>query len=297
MWWMWNICQHVLRQITCWAVGLLAVDQAVISAVSCVQGSSQGKCLKSCHPPPPLYSFKLDSICFKAKILYFTDGVQCRYIMHCRKTNFTRWVSQNDDDDKRRHIKLLKNKMLPVVGMESSSLALRSRCLSDCAILTQSKEFRFCLWLWHHPYTFKGVRFWLWLWLHERRRRGNFIYTSQKHRRMCPPISRPESPGIWRLLGRDRWLFSVGWRPGWVAGPPKMQHFCEVFCARDMSRPCGRDPLCPYIFLHLESNTFGCHLLYNNGFGKTPVCNLLQYISSFLLSWGWAGGSTSLTSL
>lgn len=95
--------------------------------------------------PPPLYSFKLDSICFKAKILYFTDGVQCRYIMHCRKTNFTRWVSQNDDDDKRRHIKLLKNKMLPVVGMESSSLALRSRCLSDCAILTQSKEFRFCL--------------------------------------------------------------------------------------------------------------------------------------------------------
>lgn len=61
-----------------------------------------------------------DSVFLKRSFLCLTGGVLRTSKMHCRKANFTQWVSQSDAD-KRRHVKRLKKEMIPVVvGSEPS---------------------------------------------------------------------------------------------------------------------------------------------------------------------------------
>lgn len=66
--------------------------------------------------------------CF-LKLLCFTDGAISPSKMRCRKSHFTQWVLQNDDDYNgngfpQRHIKRLKIRTLSVIEIKFGSLAL-----------------------------------------------------------------------------------------------------------------------------------------------------------------------------
>lgn len=60
----------------------------------------------------------------KRRFLWLTYGDRPVTSTLCRKANFRQQLLQNDDYDKRRHMKLLKKKMLPVVGIVPGCLVL-----------------------------------------------------------------------------------------------------------------------------------------------------------------------------
>lgn len=74
----------------------------------------------------------------KRSFLCLADGVFRPSDVHSSKASVTHWDSQNDDDDKRRHIERTKKE-----GRFPGSLASRSQRLFECAVPAGPKQFEF----------------------------------------------------------------------------------------------------------------------------------------------------------